>query len=73
MTRNYDFEKLNSLLNRMFEYNSLKTSSFKGRVKGWIRGKVKTNTRNNCEDIMFCNFIYTLGIYSYLFESCINY
>lgn len=41
MTRNYDFEKLNSLLNRMFEYNSLKTSSFKGRVKGWIRGKVK--------------------------------
>lgn len=41
MTRNYDFEKLNSLLNRMFEYNNLKTLSFKGRVKGWIRGKVK--------------------------------
>jgi len=41
ITRNYDFEKLNSLLNRMFEYNSLKTSSFKGRVKGWIREKVK--------------------------------
>lgn len=42
MTRNYDFERLNSLLNRMFEYNSLKTLSFKGRVKGWIRGKVKS-------------------------------
>ncbi|BAK81744.1 diadenylate cyclase CdaA [Candidatus Arthromitus sp. SFB-rat-Yit] len=42
MTRNYDFERLNSLLNRMFEYNNLKTLSFKGRVKGWIRGKIKS-------------------------------
>lgn len=41
MTRNYDFERLNSLLNRMFEYNNLKRVSFKGRVKGWIRKKIR--------------------------------
>ncbi len=41
MTRNYDFEKLNSLLSRMFVYNNLKSASFKGRVKGWIRKKIR--------------------------------
>ncbi len=46
MTRNYDFEKLNFLLNRMFEYNNLKTVSFKGRVEGWIRKKIKIRRKD---------------------------
>ena len=41
ITRNYDFEKLNSSLSRIFLYNNLKSVSFKGRVKGWIRKKIK--------------------------------
>lgn len=41
MTRNYDFEKLNSILNRMFIYRNLKSASLKGRVKYWIRKKIK--------------------------------
>ena len=41
ITRNYDFEKLNSSLSRMFLYNNLKSVSLKGRVKGWIRKKIK--------------------------------
>lgn len=42
ITRNYDFEKLNSLLGRILEHNNLKSASFKGRVKGWIRKKIRT-------------------------------
>lgn len=42
ITRNYDFEKLNSVLNKMFLYNNLKSASLKGRVKSWIRKKIKT-------------------------------
>lgn len=41
ITRNYDFEKLNSLLGRLLVYNNLKSASFKGRVKGWIRKKIR--------------------------------
>ena len=41
MTRNYDFEKLNSFLNKMFKYDNLKVTSFKGRVKFWIKRKIK--------------------------------
>lgn len=43
MTRNYDFEKLKSMLSRMFLYKHLKSASLKGRVKGWIRKKIKIN------------------------------
>lgn len=42
ITRNYDFEKLNSVLNKMFLYDNLKSVSLKGRVKNWIRKKIKT-------------------------------
>lgn len=41
ITRNYDFEKLNTTLTRMFLYNDLESGSIKGRVKGWIRKKIK--------------------------------
>lgn len=43
VTRNYDFEKLHSSLNRMFSYNNLKPESLKGRLKVWIRRKTKSN------------------------------
>ncbi len=42
ITRNYDFEKLNSLLGRILQHNNLRSASFKGRVQGWIRKKIRT-------------------------------
>lgn len=42
ITRNYDFEKLNSLLVRILQHNNLRSASFKGRVQGWIRKKIRT-------------------------------
>ncbi len=42
ITRNYDFEKLNSLLGRILKHNNLRSASFKGRVQGWIRKKIRT-------------------------------
>lgn len=42
ITRNYDFEKLNSILNKMFTYNNLKSESFKGRLRSWIGKRRKT-------------------------------
>ncbi len=44
MTRNYDFEKLNSILNRMFIFKNLKSASLKGRVRYWIRKKIKNKS-----------------------------